>query len=72
MPQMTKRPFMAAVMLADGRSVKHFQGTRIGPPRSCPDIAPDRPEADGFQPGYQGNLREHSFETNEPFPAFSD
>jgi hypothetical protein len=60
MPQMTKRPFMAAVMLADGRSVKHFQGTRLSPPRSCPDIAADRPEAGGFQPGYQRNLPEHS------------
>jgi hypothetical protein len=98
---------MAAVMLADGRAVKHFQGTRLEPcrswsnrsralsfclsmifrenryppritsgacfagsclrpPRSCPDIAADRPEADGFQPGYQRNLLEHSSKLSKP------
>src|SRR5260370_1484183 len=57
---MTKRPFMAAVMLAEGRSVKHLQRVRTTAPRSCPDIAADRPEAGGFQPGYQRNLPEHS------------
>jgi hypothetical protein len=60
MPQMMKRPFMASVMLADERSVKHFQRDRLTVPRSCPDIAADRPEAGRFQPGYQRNLQEHS------------
>jgi hypothetical protein len=72
MPQMTKRPFMAALMLAAGGSVKYFQGLGLTLPRSCPDIAADRPEAGGFQPGYPRNLTEHSYETNEPYPAFSD
>jgi hypothetical protein len=57
MPQMTKRPFMAAVMLADGRSVKHFQGVRQSRhdlAATSPRIVPKRAD---FSPVTQGISR---------------
>jgi hypothetical protein len=52
MPQIEKRPFMAAVMRAKRLSVKSFGAARSkAPPQSCRDNAPDRQNRTEFQPG---------------------
>jgi hypothetical protein len=52
MPQIAKRPFMAAVMRAERRFVKSFGAAQdFSAPQSGRDIAADCQVAGEFQPG---------------------